>query len=278
MKTTVDKILENALDLDVFGVDDLASGNIRPALDNSYVTFYYATTADNFWDVVTNGIDTTKPGVKLFTDMQGASDHAYRSTGLRRDNNIVVFEIETKVKKPKKMSDLDALLYAGFPETQSMFSDTIPPREILRVSLSHSYATLEGTKKVAKEAAKGMFAWRGIPANPDFKGIKRVNRKTIEDWRHKVLAFAENLMNYSSNFFDYLVHRVDNGVNYKQVILIEATKLGWSQMYAWKNAQMAEWLYAILPLPPIAETPKEDDIQQMCQSAYPDVPLHTYRN
>jgi hypothetical protein len=73
------------------------------------------------------------------------------------------------------------------------------------------------------------------------------------------------MLNYSSNYFDYLVG--EHAHDLTTVVLREATKVGLQKMWQWSNREFMGWIYQILPpTDPESETSQEEDIDQVMNS------------
>lgn len=284
MQLDVNRIIEMALDFGEFEVNDPHDPEFHAQMAGERVTVYYGTTNNHFWEVVKHGVQAG-PTVRrqhpnyndLSFDQSAARDNAYRRA--RDENNgayegdakPLIFVLETKFEKPYQAGSNELEQFVSGTsigaETNTLLPIKIPPNHIIGVF----YPKLENTwetpiKKFIQQVNYGQI--EGIEPDPSFKRSKyRPTVPTKESWQHVVIRYINDLLNYSSNYFQYLVSdQVPKP--YHATIIREATKLGLNRMLNWRGSDFMEWIYQILPLPLDDENlSKEDDIAQVMQNA-----------
>jgi len=284
MQVDVNKIIEMALDFGEFGVKDPHDPEFHQTLTGERVVVYYGTTNNHFWEVVRHGI-AAGPTVRrshpnyndLSFDQAEARDNARRKA--YKENNEesegpaqpLVFTLETTIQKPYKggggeMEQFVAGTSIG-AETNTLLPLTIKPNAITGVLYGEMNNTWETpVKKFIQQVNYGNI--EGIEPDPTFKrSTYRPYGPTKEGWQLAVLRYVNDLLNYSSNYFQYLVSD-EVPKPYNDTIIREATKLGLGKMMSWRGNDFMEWIYKILPIPiDDTETSKEDDINQVMQQA-----------
>lgn len=281
MNTRVNRIIEMAMDFAEFGVTDPHEPEFHKTMAGELVVVYYGTTTSHFWGVVRQGVESG-PTIKrqvgerndLSLDVTEAKDNAHRRA--YQENNeqhdgpvkAIVFVLETKLEKPFKAgaSDMDRFI-AGTgvgSEVNSILPQKIKPTAITGVY--HEEINWDNSweipiKKFIQMVNSGQVD--GLEPDREFKRSHyRPGTPTPEAWQIVVLRHVSNLLNYSSNLFDYLVGS-DNPVPYNDTIIREATKVGLPKMLNWTGKDFMEWVYTILPVPEGHDRPKEEDIDQV---------------
>lgn len=282
MQVDVNKIIEMALDFGEFDVKDPHEPEFHKTLAGERVVVYYGTTNNHFWEVIKHGI-SAGPTVKrshpnyndLSFDQAHARDNARRKA--YRENNEqdgpareLVFVLETKIQKPVQAgADEMEQFVSGTSigsEMNTMLPLNIPPRNIVGVFYEQMENTWETPiKKFIQRVNAGMV--EGIEPDPSFKrSTYRPSGPTKEAWQFVVLRYVNDLLNYSSNYFQYLVSD-EVPKPYNDTIIREATKIGLPKMLNWRGNDFMEWIYQILPNPTDDdETSKEHDIEQVMRN------------
>lgn len=282
MQVDVNKIIEMALDFGEFDVKDPHEPEFHKTLAGERVVVYYGTTNSHFWEVIKHGI-SAGPTVKrshpnyndLSFDQAHARDNARRKA--YRENNEqdgpareLVFVLETKIQKPVQAgADEMEQFVSGTSigsEMNTMLPLNIPPRNIVGVFYEQMENTWETPiKKFIQRVNAGMV--EGIEPDPSFKrSTYRPSGPTKEAWQFVVLRYVNDLLNYSSNYFQYLVSD-EVPKPYNDTIIREATKIGLPKMLNWRGNDFMEWIYQILPNPTDdGETSKEHDIEQVMRN------------
>lgn len=285
MAIDVNRIVEMALDFGEFDVQNPYDPEFHKTLAGQRVTVYYGTTNLHFWEVVKNGVNAgptisrKHPNYNdLSLDYGGARDRARRLAYSENNHQFngpvqpLVFVLETKFEKPYTPSAEDELeqFVAGSEigaEMNSILPSHIPPKNITGVFYERMENAWETPiKKFIQKVNWGQI--KGIEPDPSFKrGRYRPAGPTREAWQHVVLRYINDLLNYSSNYFQYLVGS-DHPVPYNDTIIREATKIGLTSMLNWRGRDFMEWVYKILPLPIDEENlTKEEDINQVLREA-----------
>lgn len=280
MSIDVNKIIEMALDFGEFDVKDPHDPEFHAQMAGERITVYYGTTNNHFWEVLKHGV-SAGPTVRrqhpnfndLSFDQSSARDNAYRKARAENNDQIegqakpLIFVLETKFQKPYRpsASKLDQFISGTSigAEFNTLLPLHIPPNNIVGVL----YEKLDNTwetpiKKFIQQVNYGQI--EGIDPDPSFKRSKlRLSVPTKEAWQIAVLRYVNDLLNYSSNYFQYLVSS-DLPKPYNDTVIREATKLGLSRMLHWTGSDFMEWIYQILPLPNDDESlTKEQDIEQV---------------
>lgn len=279
MQVDVNKIIEMALDFGEFNVKDPHDPEFHKTLAGERVVVYYGTSGNHFWEVLKHGV-SAGPTVRrqhpnhndLSFELSAAKDNAYRKAHQENNENFdgpvkpLVFVLETKIQKP---------LAPGADEMEQFVSGTSIGAEmntILPIKIKPNaitgvyYDDFEGweipIKKFIEKVNLGQV--EGIEPDPSFKrSTYRPTGPTKEAWQHVVLRYVNDLLNYSSNYFQYLVND-EVPKPYHDTVVREATKLGLPKMLNWRGNDFMEWIYQILPLPHDEENlTKEDDIAQV---------------
>jgi len=280
MFETVDSLIEMALDFSEFEVRDPNDPELHLAMVGQRVTVYVPITTDQFWDVIENGIQTTglHPGqekfhANVFFTQREASDQA-RSLAYTKNHEqdgpikSMIIVAEKKVIKPLKVKDLMSELSFKAGAIKVQFIDTfIRPQDIIAVNYpAEARAWDIPVREFVRKANYGQYE----PEIPSKKasGMK-FGTATPPPWQYIVLRRVQDMLNYSSNYFDYLVGEHQHDLT--TVILREATRVGLPKMMSWTNREFMEWIYSILPMTdPEPETSKEDDIEQVMNSTHHD--------
>jgi hypothetical protein len=276
MFETVNSLIEMALDFSEFEVRDPHDPELHLAMVGQRVAVYIPITTDQFWDVVENGIQTTglHPGqdrfhANVFFTQREASDQA-RSFAYTKNNEHdgpikpMILVAEKKVIKPLKAKDLMSELSFKVGAIKVQFIDAfIRPQDIVSVNYpAESTGWDIPIREFVRKAKYGQY-------EPEIPGKKvsgmKFGRATPPPWQYIILRRVQNMLNYSSNYYDYLVGEHANDLT--TVVLREATKIGLPKMSNWTNREFMEWIYSILPQTnPDSETSKEDDIAQVMHS------------
>lgn len=281
MQVDVNKIIEMAMDFGEFEVKDPHDPEFHQSLVGERVVVYYGTTNNHFWEVMKHGI-SAGPTVRrshpnyndLSFDQAAARDNArrkaYRENHEQYDGPAkeLVFTLETKIQKPHMASSKDEIeQFVSGTSIGAEFNSLLPLQIKPNAITGVLYGQMENTwempiKKFLERVNAGMV--EGIEPDPSFKRSKyRPQGVTKEAWQHVVIRYINDLLNYSSNYFQYLVAE-EVPKPYHDTIIKEATKLGLSKMLHWTGTQFMEWIYQILPLPHDDENlSKEEDIAQV---------------
>jgi hypothetical protein len=284
MQDRVNRIIEMALDFGEFNLANPYDPEFHKQMAGERVVVYYGTTSAHFWEVVKNGIEagtTVKRDHprhnKLSLDQAEARNQAHRKAYQENNENTngpvqpIIFIAEAKWQKPVEAggSEMDQFIAGSSigAEANTILPIHIHPRDITGVL----YGKLDNTwetpiKKFIEQVNYGQH--EGIEPDQTFKRSKyRPYGATRESWQHVVLRYVNDLLNYSSNYFQYLVSD-EVPKPYNDTIIREATKLGLTQMLNWRGNDFMEWIYQILPLPIDEEQlSKEEDIAQVMQNA-----------
>lgn len=280
MLETVDSLIEMALDFSEFEVRDPNDPELHLAMVGQRVTVYIPITTDQFWDVVENGIQTTglHPGqekfhANVFFTQREANDQA-RSLAYdknkEREGSVrpMIIVAEKKVIKPLKAKDLMSELSfkAGAIKVQ-FIEPFVRPQDI--VSVNYSNETNDWDTPIREFVRKAKYG----QYEPEIPGKKVSGMKfgtaTPPPWQYIVLRRVQDMLNYSSNYYDYLVG--EHAHDLTTVVLREATRVGLPKMMNWTNREFMEWIYSILPpTDQEPETSKEDDIEQVMHSTHHD--------
>jgi hypothetical protein len=270
----VNRIIEMALDFSDYPVDDPHDPEFHGLVAGDYVTVYIPTTTDHLLDILVNGI-TTRPLVaklkrqeaEVFFDVNDAVNKAHV---LGSNNSGAVIVAQKKIKKPLKGSGKagELVAAAGIYKNVSEYVDPrIKPTDITGVLFpAETNAWEYPVKEFISRARMGEFEPyiqpEDVLQSKPLNKFRRLNSLRPESWQIVILRYVQNLLNYSSNYYDYLVH--EQGA-LAQKIIGGAKKIGLSQMQSWTAREFMEWIYQILP-PPGGGThdrDKEEDIQQV---------------
>ncbi|MGV0949142.1 MAG: hypothetical protein ACOYB3_00620 [Azonexus sp.] len=275
-----------ALDFGDHEVKDPHDPEFHKTLAGERVVVYFGTTNNHFWEVMKHGISagpTVRRSHPNYNDLSFDQGHArdnarrkaYQENHEQHDGPAreLVFTLETKIQKPVDSSaDEMEQFVSGTSigaEMNTLLPISIKPNAITGVL----YGKMENTwetpiKKFIQQVNSGQI--EGIEPDPSFKrSTYRPQGVTREAWQHAIIRYINDLLNYSSNYFQYLVSD-EVPKPYHDTILREATKLGLQKMLNWRGNDFMEWIYQILPLPLDDENlSKEDDIAQvMREGAY----------
>ena len=274
----INKIIEMALDFGEFGVHDPFDPEFHKAIAGQRVVIYYPTTSDNFWDVIRNGI-RLRPTVKrdrkeqeVFFDTAEASDKAYymayeaNREGSNGPIQPMIFTAETTFQKPLKANKGEMSQLVG--DVMGAEANTILPLLIKPINIvGVIYPAKSNAWEIPiKKFLASVRADQIDAIDPDstFRhGKYRPYGPTKESWQHTVLRYVNDLLNHSSNLYDYLLGgRTQQNLN--DIVFREATKTGLQKMYYWTGRDIAKWLYSILSNHAGEwDTTVEDDIEQM---------------
>jgi hypothetical protein len=286
----VNKIIEMALDFNVHDVENPFSPEFHQALAGQRVVVYYGATSDKFWDIIKNGINV-KPTLKhtrishtergdeeeidlrpneLHFSTMPASDAAKHAAYMANHENsdgpiqpmIIVAEVNFEKPHQAAKGEMGELIgQAMGAEANTVLPLHVKPNQIVGVvypAATDKYDT--PIKKFLRMVRSGEVD--GIEPDPTFRTSKyRPYGPTTEAWQHVVVRYVNDLLNYSSNLYDYLLGRNTDKLN--DVVIREATKIGLSPMMHWTGEQFVKWIYSILPKDPDWDTSEEDDIQQI---------------
>lgn len=273
-----------AMDFGEFEVTDPHDPEFHQAVAGERIVVYYGTTNNHFWDVVKHGISagpTVKRSHPNYNDLSfsysAARDmarrKAYQENNQQHDGPAkeLVFVLETKFQKPHK-SDADEMEQFVSGTSIGAELNTLLPLKIKPINITGVfYEKMENAwetpiKKFIEQVNYGRH--EGIEPDPTFKrSTYRPYGPTKEAWQHVVLRYVNDLLNYSSNYFQYLVND-EVPKPYTDTVIKEATKLGLSKMLNWRGNDFVEWIYKILPLPLDTENrSKEDDLDQIMREA-----------
>lgn len=270
MFETVDSLIEMAMDFSEFDVRDPHDPEFHKSMVGQRVIVYVPITTDMFWEVVEGGIQTSglfkdqdRRSATIFLSQSEASDRAHSMAyeKNRAHNGPIkpmVIVAEKKVTKPVKSDDIlaDISFKAGAVKAH-MVDAMITPKDIIAVNYpaeAHSWDI--PIREFIRNAKYGQY-------DPEIPGKKvsgmKFGKATPPPWQYVVLRRVQDLLNYSSNYYNYLVNEFAHDLN--TVVIREATKLGLHKMWYWTNKDFMEWIYQILPpTDPESETTKEDDI------------------
>lgn len=283
----VDKIIEMALDFNVHEVENPFDLELRKHLAGQRVVVYYGASSGQFWDIMRNGIHArpTLPHMKTMNDgtqeldwrkndlqftTAPASDQAHLkayqangeiSEGPNQPLIIVAEVIFQKLHEPGsgKMSALIGQTMGA--EVNTVLPLHVKPNQI--VGVVYPAATDKSDipiKRFMQQVRSGMID--AIEPDPEFSHAKyRPYGPTKEAWQHVIIRYVNDLLNYSSNLYDYLLGRNTDKLN--DVVVRESSKIGLGAMMHWTGREMMEWLYSILPYDQESETTKEEDIEQV---------------
>ena len=276
MFETVDSLIEMALDFSEFEVRDPNDPELHLAMVGQRVTVYIPITTDQFWDVIENGIQTTglHPGqdkfhANVFFTQREAHDQARSfayTKNKEREGGVkpMIIVAEKKVIKPLKAKDIMSEISFKAGAIKVQFIDSfVRPQDIVSVNYSNETNDWDTPiREFVRNAKYGHY-------EPEIPGKKvsgmKFGRATPPPWQYIVLRRVMDMLNYSTNYYDYLVG--DHTHDLATVVLREATKMGLQKMWNWSNRELMEWIYTILP--PAIEDPektKEEDIDQVMNS------------
>ena len=265
-----------ALDFSEFGVPDPHDPSLHQAMVGQRVTVYIPITTDQFWEVAENGIQTSglfsgqdRRYATIYMAHNEASDQAHSfayTKNHEREGPLkpMVIVAEKKIQKPLKTKGLAAeLAFKAGALKSHMIDAFIRPQDIIAVNYpakAHSWDI--PIREFVRNAKYGQY-------EPEIPGKKvsgtKFGHTTPPPWQYVILRRVQDMLNYSSNYFDYLVGEHTHDLT--TVVLREATKLGLNKMKNWSNREFMEWIYQILPpVDPNSETSKEDDIAQVMHS------------
>lgn len=279
-----------ALDFNVHDVENPFDPEFHQAMAGQRVVVYYGATSDKFWDIIRNGINV-KPTLKHtrmlkisgepdveaidlrnnelhFSAMPAADAARYAAYQANNENSEgpiqpMIIVAEVNFEKPHKVgkSEMDKLVGQTMgAEANTVLPLHVKPNQIIGVvypAETNKYDV--PIKKFLQMVRSGQVD--GIDPDPTFRTSKyRPYGPTPEAWQHVVVRYVNDLLNHSSNLFDYLIGRNEQKLN--DVVVREATKLGLTRMMHWNGEQFMKWLYSILPKNPDWDTSEEDDIQQ----------------
>lgn len=276
MFETIDSLIEMALDFSEFEVRDPHDPEFHSSMVGQRVIVYVPITTDQFWEVVEGGIQTSglykdqdRRSATVFLSQTEASDRAHSMAyeKNRAHNGPIkpmVIVAEKKVAKPLKTDDLmgEISFKAGAIKAH-MIDAFINPKDIIAVNFpaeAHSWDI--PIREFVRNAKYGQYD-PDIPAKK-VSGMK-FGKATPPPWQYIVLRRVQDMLNYSTNYYNYLVGEYAHDLT--TVVLREATKLGLQKMWHWSNREFMEWIYQILPpTDSDSETTKEEDIDQVMNS------------
>jgi hypothetical protein len=180
----------------------------------------------------------------------------------------MIIVAEKKVIKPLKAKDIMAELSFKAGAIKVQFIDAfIRPQDIVSVNYSNeSNAWDTPIREFVRKAKHGQYEPE-IPGK-NVSGTK-FGTTTQPPWQYIVLRRVHDMLNYSHNYYNYLIGEQQHDLT--TAILREATKVGLPKMMSWTNREFMEWIYSILPqTDPDSEISKEDDIEQVMTSTLHD--------
>ena len=280
MQVDVNSIIEMAMDFGEFGVEDPHDPEFHKTVAGERVVVYYGTTNNHFWEVIKHGISagpTVKRSHPNYNDLSFDPAHArdnarrkaYRENNEQHDGPAkeLVFVLETKFQKPVKAGADEMEQFVSGTSIGSEMNTLLPLQIKPNAIVGVFYEQMENTwetpiKKFLERVNSGMVD--GIEPDPSFKrSTYRPQGVTREAWQHIIIRYINDLLNHSSNYFQYLVSE-EVPKPYHATIIREATKLGLPKMMNWCGNDFMEWVYQILPLPIDEENlTKEEDIAQV---------------
>lgn len=282
MQVDVNSIIEMAMDFGEFEVKDPHDPEFHQAIKGERVVVYYGTTNNHFWEVIKHGVSagpTVRRSHPNYNDLSFSQSHArdnarrkaYSENNQQHDGPAqeLVFTLETTIQKPYK---------AGSNEIEQFVSgtsigaemNTLLPLHIKPINITGVlYGKMDNTwempvKQFIRKVNYGDV--EGIEPDPSFRrSTYRPYGPTKEAWQHVVVRYINDLLNYSGNYFQYLVSD-EVPKPYHDTIIREATKLGLGKMMHWRGNDFMEWVYKILPIPIDSEHTKEEDIEQVMRN------------
>jgi hypothetical protein len=267
MIETIDSLIEMALDFSEFSVKDPHDPEFHSTMVGQRVTVYLPIRTDQFWDAVTNGVQTQgltagadRWKTDIFLDQMEASDKAHSLAGQHGDKAMVLVA-EKKIVKPLKTKDLTSEIAFKSGAIKAHLVDAfIHPQDIIAVNYPAKGHSFDIPIREFVRKAKMGFYEPNIPAQ-NVKGLKH-GTATPPPWQYVVLRRVQDLLNYSSNYYNYLLGEPQNDL--ATAVLREATKLGLPAMYQWTGEDFMKWIYSILP-PAVddPDTTMEDDLAQI---------------
>lgn len=283
----VDKIIEMALDFNVHEVENPFDPEIRKQLAGQRVVVYYGASSNQFWDIMRNGIQArpTLPHMRTMNDGKQeldwrlndlqfttapASDQAHykaytanneRSEGPNQPMIVVAEVTFQKMHEPGKGRMAQLVGQAMGADVNTALPLHVKPNQIVGIVYPAATDKFDiPIKKFLEKVRSGLID--GIGPDPEFEHAKyRPYGPTKEAWQHVLIRYVNDLLNYSSNLFDYLLGREKDKLN--DVVVRESGKIGLGAMMRWTGREMMEWLYSILPYDQESGTSKEDDIEQV---------------
>ena len=280
MTNTIDNLIEMALDFSDFEVSDPHDPSLHTAMAGQRVTVYIPVTTDQFWDVIENGIQTSglfggqvAQHASVYFTQREANDQA-RSFAYARNHERegpikpMIIVAEKKIQKPMKVKGFAAeIAFKAGASKPHMIDAFIRPQDIVAVNYPAENNTWDTPIREFVRKAKNGGYEPEIPGK-SVSGMK-FGTATPPPWQYVVLRRIQDMLNYSSNYYDYLVGEHQHDLT--TVVLREVTKLGRSKVSNWTNREFMEWIYTILPTTdPDTGTKKEDDIAQVMHSTEHD--------
>lgn len=277
MTQDIDKLVEMALE---FGdiADDPTDPEFQAMMVGETTTVYVPIVSDKFWDAVTHGIQLKMvahprtPKEDVYFEQGEAVHQAAHLAWLANNETYeprqgVVILAEKKVLKPDRpgATMVQQIAARSGIIKVSFIEPFIHPKEMFAAILGSDEHWATPIRKFIADAKAGVHE-PAIPAATHKGG--RYGKPTREAWQHAVLRYVQNLLNYSSNYYDYLVDAEEQAKLGKTVVG-NATKLGLQPMLHWNGKRFMEWIYSLLPPtrdPADTGISKDEDIENIVNS------------
>ena len=283
----INKLVEMALEFSDIA-DDPTDPETHAAMVGELATIYVPVVSDKFWDAVRNGVPlkmVTHPRTNkedVYFDQREAVRQAHyiawKANGETNDpRKGVVIVAEKKIASPAVPGEdfVSQIAAQAGVVKRTFFEPFVHPKEMFGVLLedvNEDWAM--PIRQFIARAKRGDFEPAILPS--EHKG-GRYGKPTQEGWQHAVLRYVQSLLNYSTNYFDYLTGDDQNRLG--RTVVREATKLGLNAMLNWTGVDFMHWIYRILPpMRDLADKSEEDDIASVINgSEYDGSKLPFYR-